>query len=468
MSTGSSLRRMPSCGASLTVGRDAARSAASHNEPVNTSEITDRWKAGVAALRRVALPSPRLSPWGWTADAVLALALIVGAMGGALSRDSSTESGTPPTLPATPPGVPIPPTPPAGVMTHHYGAAHPWQLGLAVLATLPLVTRRRYPLAAFWAVIGASELYHLSPGFDATFTFTACVIAAYSAAMYSPYQVAAIVSALAGVALLVATHKENVPSIGAAPGTFLFLILIPVALVANTIYTWKQRVRTVELEQEATTRLAVDQERSRIARELHDVVTHNVSVMVVQAGAARKVMRMAPEKAHDALLAVEAGGRAAMTELRHTMGLLTMDSDDPDLSAEADLAPPPGLGQVAALVASVRSTGVPVELTVTGRPVPLSVGRDLAAYRVVQEALTNTLKHAVGSRVSIAIDYSPRTLRVEVTDTGGSPAPSARTGNGRGLMGLHERIAVYGGTLETGKLPAGGYLVRAVIPTEEP
>jgi signal transduction histidine kinase len=144
-----------------------------------------------------------------------------------------------------------------------------------------------------------------------------------------------------------------------------------------------------------------------------------------------------------------------------------MNSDDPDLSAEADLAPPPGLRQVSGLVARIRDTGVAVELTITGRPVPLSVGRDLAAYRVVQEALTNTLKHAVGSRVSIAIDHGPRGVQVEVTDTGGSSAPSASTGNGRGLIGLRERIAVYGGTLETGKLRDGGYLVRAVIPGEE-
>jgi signal transduction histidine kinase len=442
--------------------------AAGQNDPVNTSEIAARWNAGVAALRRVALPSPRLSRWAWTADAVLALTLAVGTVDGALGRDSSTDSWTPPSVPATPPGVPAPPAPPVGLITHHYGAAHPWQLLLAVLATLPLVARRRYPLAASWVVIGASELYHLSPGFDATFTFTACVIAAYSAAMYSSYQALAIVSTLTGIALLVVTHKETVPSMGPARGTFLFLILIPVTLVANTIYTWKQRVRTVETEREATTRLAVDQERSRIARELHDVVTHNVSVMVVQAGAARKVMHMAPEKAHNALLAVESGGRAAMTELRHAMGLLTMNAEEPDLSDEATLAPTPGLGQVAALAARIRDTGVPIQLTVTGRPVPLPAGMDLAAYRVVQEALTNTMKHAVGSRVSIAIDYAPRTLRVEVTDTGGSPAPSARTGNGRGLIGLQERIAVYGGTLETGKLPVGGYLVRAVIPTEEP
>jgi signal transduction histidine kinase len=238
-------------------------------------------------------------------------------------------------------------------------------------------------------------------------------------------------------------------------------------LVGFAVFTWKQRVRALEAEQETATRLAVDQERSRIARELHDVVTHNVSVMVVQAGAARKVMAGAPEKAHEALLAVEAGGRTAMTELRHVMGLLTMNGDAPDQATSEDLAPPPSLGQVAALAARIRDTGVPVELTVTGPAMPLSAGVDLAAYRVIQEALTNTVKHAVGARVMIAIDYSPRALRVEVADTGGTSAPSARSGHGRGLIGLRQRLALYGGTLEAGKLPAGGYRVRAVIPTEE-
>jgi signal transduction histidine kinase len=212
----------------------------------------------------------------------------------------------------------------------------------------------------------------------------------------------------------------------------------------------------------------VDQERSRIAQELHDVVTHNVSVMVVQAGAARTVMHAAPEKAHEALLAVESGGRAAMTDLRHVMGLLTLNGDNPDQVAAEDLAPPPGLDQVAALASRVRETGASVELTVTGPPSTLSAGIGLAAYRVVQEALTNTVKHAAGARVKISIDYAPRVLRVEVADTGGTPAVSARSGSGRGLIGLRERLAVYGGTLEAGKLPTGGYRVRALIPMEEP
>jgi signal transduction histidine kinase len=211
----------------------------------------------------------------------------------------------------------------------------------------------------------------------------------------------------------------------------------------------------------------MEEERSRIARELHDVITHSVSVMMVQAGAARKVMTMAPERAQQALLAVESGGRAAMTELRHVMGLLTIDGDDGRRPAAVDLAPPPGLGDVAALAARVRDTGVPVEVRVTGSPAPLPAGVDLAAYRVVQEALTNTVKHAAGAHVEVAVDHGPGVLRIEVADTGGVPTAAARSGSGRGLIGLRERLAVYGGTLDAGRLATGGYRVRATIPADE-
>ncbi|MDX6236724.1 MAG: hypothetical protein QOG10_1539 [Kribbellaceae bacterium] len=437
----------------MVIGMDVAAPVPCETGPVNRTGIADRWNLGVATLRRTTSQPPRLSRWAWTADAILAFALAVGTVVDTLNRNG-------PDAP-TPDGLPLPPAA-AGPLLQHYGAVHPWQLVLAVLTALPLVARRRYPLAAFWVVIGASQLYHLSPGFDPTLTFTACMIAACSAAMYSRYQVVAMASALVGAGLIVGAHKASVPSIRPGVVTLAFLILAGVA-----IHSWKQRVRALKAKQEAATRLAVDQERSRIAQELHDVVTHNVSVMVVQAGAARTVMQAAPEKAHEALLAVESGGRAAMTDLRHVMGLLTLNGDNADQRAE-DLAPPPGLDQVAALAARVRDTGVSVELTVTGPPAPLSAGIGLAAYRVVQEALTNTVKHAVGASVKISIDYAPRVLRVEVADTGGTPAVSARSGSGRGLIGLRERLAVYGGTLDAGNLPTGGYRVRALIPMEEP
>jgi signal transduction histidine kinase len=188
--------------------------------------------------------------------------------------------------------------------------------------------------------------------------------------------------------------------------------------------------------------------------------------MVIQAGAARKVMQANPDQAREALLAVEAGGRAAMAELRHVMGLLTMDSDGPNPAATTGLTPQPGLDRLEALVQRVRDTGIPVELTVAGQPRPLLPGVELTAYRVVQEALTNTVKHAAGATATVLIEYSTDQLRVEVTDTGGTPGASATVGNGHGLIGLRERLAVYGGTLHTGRRLSGGYRVKALCPLE--
>jgi signal transduction histidine kinase len=209
--------------------------------------------------------------------------------------------------------------------------------------------------------------------------------------------------------------------------------------------------------------------RHSVRSELHDVVTQNVSVMVVQAGAARKVMDTAPEQTREALLAIEAGGRAAMTELRHVMGLLTMDSAGPDPAGAADLAPQPGLDRLDALVGRLADSGVPVTLTRSGQPRPVPAGVELAAYRVVQEALTNTVKHAAGASATVRVEYATDHLRVQVTDTGGAPgapgAPAA-TGGGHGLIGLRERLAVYGGTLLAGPRLTGGYRVDARIPLE--
>jgi signal transduction histidine kinase len=338
--------------------------------------------------------------------------------------------------------------------------------------------------------------YHLAAksapnvGDTAVFTFVACLIAAYSAAIYSPYRRAVVGGLIAGTALIV-VFQANVPLI--APAFIPFAFLVPGGLAANAIHTWRQRVRTLEGEQEAATLLAVRRERARIARELHDVVTHNVSMMTVQAGAARKVMGAAPELAEQALLAVEAGGRAAMSELRHVMGLLTMPADpsetsypadpsdplrlvdpsDPSCAADrdaltaAELAPQPGLAQIGVLAGRIRDTGVSVEMIVSGSPVPVPPGVDLAGYRVVQEALTNTVKHAVGAAVTITVDRRPDELRIEVADTGGTRAAAMAAGNGLGLIGLRERLALYGGTLDAGRRISGGYRVSAVIPVED-
>ncbi|MFE7927315.1 sensor histidine kinase [Streptomyces sp. NPDC057456] len=448
------------------------------------AEIVERWRTGAAALLRRS-PLPRPSRWMWTADAILAFVLAACTVGAA-HRQGDGAAPVPPGLVPVPPRIPAPgvpyvgPFPDGGVgVTQLAGAVQPWQLVLAALTAVPLVVRRRYPLSAFWAVIVASLLFnqHLSGGDPTPYTFLSCVVAAYSAAVYSPYRARALAGLVAGAALLAVLRDENFPSF--APGLVPFLALLGVGLGANAVHVWKQRLTALEEEHEAAMRLAVDRERSRIARELHDVVTHNVSVMVIQAGAARKVMDTAPDRARRALLAVEAGGRTAMAELRHVMGLLTMASDgedgngDPegtagacDPAAGAGLAPQPGLAQVPALTDRVRETGVPVELTVTGAPAPLAAGADLAAYRVVQEALTNTVRHAVGSRVRVAIDHVPGEVRIEVSDTGGTSAAPDGAGGGRGLIGLRERLAVYGATLHASERPTGGFEVRAVIPVE--
>ncbi|WTD79751.1 histidine kinase [Streptomyces sp. NBC_01635] len=348
---------------------------------------------------------------------------------------------------------------------------------LAVVASGALALRRRYPLAVL-CVVTAAVL--ATPQSVMRLTFYAFVIAVYSAAVHSPYRVATL-AALPVSVLLVGTSGNSVTPI--IPNEYVvLLILVPMAGAALGLRTWKlrtdegrTRLSDLEREQAEALRRAVEHERARIARELHDVVTHNVSVMVIQAGAARKIMKTSPEQAGEALLAVEAGGRAAMTELRHVMGLLTMADGDEGTDKEADpagtaaeLAPQPGLDQLETLVGRVRDTGLPVDLTVTGPPCPLPPGVELAAYRVVQEALTNTVKHASGATAAVTVAYGPDRLRVEVTDTGGHPGAGAAAGNGRGLIGLRERLAVYDGTLTTGRRLTGGYRVEALIPLETP
>lgn len=434
--------------------------------------IVERWRTAVAALRRRS-PLPRPTRWMWAADAILAFVLAGCTLGAAVRQGRGEVPVGPVVLPPmAQSSVPAPhrpsiaPPPPASVL-RHLENVQPGQLVLGVLTALPLVVRRRYPLAAFWAVIAASLVFNRRQGGgDPTvYTFLSCAVAAYSAAVYSPYRGRTLTSLVAGAGLLAVFHDENFPSF--APGLVPFLVLLGVGLTANAIHSWKQRLRVLQEEHEAATRLAVDRERSRIARELHDVVTHNVSVMVIQAGAARKVMDTAPDRAREALLAVESGGRTAMAELRHVMGLLTMAGDGPDPATEADLAPQPGLDQVPVLTDRLRGSGVRVELAVTGTPVPLPAGADLAAYRVVQEALTNTVKHAAGARVRIGIDHVPGAVHIDVSDTGGTSEAPAGPGGGRGLIGLRERLAVCGGTLTAGERPTGGFRVHAVIPAEE-
>ncbi|PIM70022.1 ATP-binding protein [Streptomyces sp. JV178] len=236
----------------------------------------------------------------------------------------------------------------------------------------------------------------------------------------------------------------------------------------------------LERERESAARTAVDAERARIAAELHDIVSHNVSLMVVQAGAAREVLATLPDEAEAALTAVESAGRTAMTELRHLLGLLAPAQDGDDEPYGGDLAPQPSLSRLSALIDRIAFAGLPVEVRISGDPRPLPTGIDVTAYRIVQEALTNALKHGHGAKAEVTVRYAEHWLRVEVLNSGPSvlsddaPTPPVRPpaertrGAGRGLIGLRERVAVYGGHLDARRRLGGGYRVRARIPLDRP
>ncbi|MFH9726148.1 sensor histidine kinase [Streptomyces sp. NPDC017254] len=450
-------------------------------------DLLDRVRGPRVRGPRAPGPPPPLSRWAWTADGLLALALAITTIVGDLNRsyvdvhpdpdDAPFPAPVPPAVPAFPPAAPPAPHPVPAV-EHLLPPVDGWELLVAALTALPLVLRRRFPLTVYWVVTVAAVLLHRGDvAADATtFTFASGLVAAYSAAMYSPHRGAVLFSLLAGVVLYAVFPMVPEVDEGLVP----LLVLLPVALASHGVHLWRQRESALRAERETELRRAVEAERSRIARELHDVVTHNVSMMTIQAGAARTVLATSPELAREAMLAVEAAGRTAMSELRHVMGLLTMAADGPEPATDVALAPQPGLDRLTELTDRVRSSGVPVEVEVRGVPAALPAGVDLAAYRVVQEALTNVVRHAPGARVSVTVEYEPELVRVEVSDSGAEgPGPSSsrergadrratETGGGHGLLGLRERLAIYGGTLRTAWGPDGGFVVLAAIPWEAP
>ncbi|MFI9360858.1 sensor histidine kinase [Kitasatospora sp. NPDC053057] len=231
----------------------------------------------------------------------------------------------------------------------------------------------------------------------------------------------------------------------------------------------------LERERESAASAAVDAERARIASELHDIVSHNVSLMVVQAGAAREVLATMPEEAAAAMAAVEAAGRDAMTELRHLLGLLAPAADGSEEPEPEGFAPQPSLSRLGPLIDRFAFAGLPVEVRISGEPRPLPGGIDVTAYRIVQEALTNALKHGDGVTAEVTVRYADHYLRVEVLNSGPSVlsgssalAPKQADGAGRGLLGLRERVAVYGGDFDARRRLGGGYRVRARIPLDRP
>jgi signal transduction histidine kinase len=276
--------------------------------------------------------------------------------------------------------------------------------------------------------------------------------------------------------------------VGSGGAWFVVALVTSAVAVVSTIGLVRARRRyarvieergwLLERERAGAAQHAVDAERARIARELHDIVSHNVSVMVIQAGAARELVDTSTgsEVAESALEAVEAAGRDTMTELRHLLGVL---APAPGGEEDADLSPQPGLSRLSPLIDRIAFAGLPVEVRISGEPRPLPAGVDLAAYRIIQEALTNALKHGDGSKAEVTVRYADHHLRVEVLNsgpsvlTGGRP-PGARTepgrdaAEGRGLIGLRQRVAVLGGEFDARRRLGGGFRVRAKIPVEQP
>jgi signal transduction histidine kinase len=331
----------------------------------------------------------------------------------------------------------------------------------ALLTTAPLAWRRVAPLGTLVAVTVAISIASiLVDSFETFYVFMTGLLATYSAGANADRTRALIGIAVVAVWIVVGFAVD--PNRGGA-GDYLFVAILfggawalGAALRARGLQakSLERRAERAEHERE----VAVAHERARIARELHDVVAHTVSLMVIQTGAVRRrIHRERPEDA-ELLTEVESAGRDAIEELRRLLGILR------DPGEALSLAPQPGLDRLGPLVEQVRDAGLAVDLRVEGERVAIPPGVDLAAYRIVQESLTNALKHAGPARAVVQLRYATRAIGIEVTDDG--PGTHNGGGTGHGLVGMRERAALYGGTLEAGPRPEGGYAVRATLPLE--
>jgi signal transduction histidine kinase len=237
---------------------------------------------------------------------------------------------------------------------------------------------------------------------------------------------------------------------------FTVVMAVVVVLVRQVVGDRERRAQIAERERDVAAREAVVEERARIARELHDVIAHHVSMIVLQAGAERRVLGTASSSTREVLETVEQSGRSALTEMRRMLGMLRSEANEP-------LRPLPGLDDVPTLIGQLRDAGLPVELVLEGERRELPAGIEVSAYRIVQEALTNALKHADDSHATVRVRYGGDVLELEIADDGAG-GPVLATGGGHGLVGLRERVALYGGRFDASRRPGGGFVVRADLP----
>jgi signal transduction histidine kinase len=356
-----------------------------------------------------------------------------------------------------------------------WGSPKPLGVTLALLSTVPVAIRSRRPLLVAAVVLAANGacIFAAAPRQAAFQPFVALVLVAYSAGSRAEGRRALWVPpvlAVAAVPLFVAAVAH-----GQQPGNAIpsFVWLMAAWVIGRTVRSW--RLKTISLEaanrelaeqRELQARAAVAVERGRIARELHDVVAHNVSMMVVQAGAAARVLDGEQPHVRNALDVISATGRETVDEMRALLGVLRSD-DGP-----ASLRPQPGLADLEQLICGVREAGLPVTLRIEGTRCPLPPALDLSAFRIIQEALTNSLRHAGPAAARVTVRYRAGAVELEITDTaagggGGAADGPGESGTGHGLVGMRERAAMFGGELEAAR-SGSGFTVRARLPLSAP
>ena len=347
----------------------------------------------------------------------------------------------------------------AGELQVLFGEARGWALVSELVVTAAVAgsvaVRRRYPAAVGIGVqallVAEGQVASLPAGAVTVGWFCAL----YAIAVWTTWP-----WFIAGVAFFVATNLLT--SLG-DPDTLRMIAdftagaVLVMAFLRVLVGRRDRQLRIAERERDLARREAVVDERARIARELHDAIAHHVSMIVVQAGAERRVLAPGQESTREVLSTIERVGRSALTEMRRLVGMLRGDAAD-------DLTPQPSLAAVPALVDGLRDAGFPVALQIDGERRDLPVGIELSAYRVIQEGLTNALKHAGPAHVRVQVRYGPGSLEIEIADDGPG-LPAALPGGGHGLAGIQERVALYGGELEAGRGSDGGFVLRVQLPT---
>jgi len=358
-----------------------------------------------------------------------------------------------------------------GMSSTKVDAAHPTSLNLlayllTVLGFGSLAVRTRAPLVTMAVSLAAAAAYS-AIGYPENGLPIAAMIALYTVASRTPRRQSLLAAGTVAVVLVGLTVQgaQGLDAAGLVTNFAVFGIAYATGryVQVRRAYTEQLELRAAEADQQRRrdAERAVAEERLRIARELHDVVAHAMSVVAVQSGIAAHVIDRRPDEARSMLETINTTSREALDEMRRLLGVLRAEHEAPT----ADLAPAPSLGDLGPLVSSIESTGVTVHVSVEGERVALSSGVDLAAFRIAQEALTNVVKHAGPAHVEVRIRYGPDELDLEVVDDGrGAASGLEAIGGGHGLVGMRERVELYGGSLSTGPSPGGGYRVRARIP----